>query len=349
MQDADQLELWLSFVDEERPFVLRALAPADWWNAWHRLTGTYDGKTARLYVDGKPIASAEKVGRLSPGHFPLDVGRDPERIDRRTPARFREARVYARALSQLEVAAEARPQDGLVLWLDLADAKQVAPGGSGSYFAYGGDFGPTTTPSHENFCQNGVVAADRTPHAGLGEIKAMQQRVAVTGLDLARGEIAIQNRYDFTTLSEIAKGRYLVHADDSLIAEGALPPLDIAPRARKTFLVPLPSIDPGARGRVLARPRLRARCRQALGAGRPRASPPATDAATGQGRARPHDLGSAGADGHRRGHGHADPRQRSRLPVRLRRGQRAAHLDPSERDRDPRRPAATRLLACPQR
>ena len=67
--------------------------PADWYGAWHRLTGTYDGKVARLYVDGKPVASAEKAGRLSPGHFPLNVGRNPERIDMRTPARFREARV----------------------------------------------------------------------------------------------------------------------------------------------------------------------------------------------------------------------------------------------------------------
>jgi len=69
----------------------RAPVSADWYGAWHRLTGTYDGQVARLYLDGKPVASAEKAGRLSPGHFPLNVGRNPERIDMRTPARFREA------------------------------------------------------------------------------------------------------------------------------------------------------------------------------------------------------------------------------------------------------------------
>ncbi len=142
------------------------------------------------------------------------------------------------------MAAPTRTEDGLVLWLDLADAKQVAPGGNGSYFAYGGDFGPTTTPSDENFCQNGVVSADRTPHPAMGEIKAMQQPVDVRPLDLSRGEIAIENGYDFTTLSEIAKGRYLVRADDRVIGEGALPPLDIAPRASKTIVVPLPPITP---------------------------------------------------------------------------------------------------------
>ncbi len=133
-----------------------------------------------------------------------------------------------------------------MLWLELADAKQVAPGGSGSYFAYGGDFGPSTTPSDENFCQNGVVSADRTPHPGLGEIKAMQQYVAVRPLDLSRGVVEIENRYDFTTLSEIARGRYLVRADDRVIAEGGLPPLDIAPHAGKTMVVPLPRVTPEA-------------------------------------------------------------------------------------------------------
>ncbi len=244
MQDEDTLELWLRFPGEAAPFLVQAKAPADWYGAWHRLTGTYDGKLASLFVDGRPVASAEKAGSLSPGHFPLNVGRNPERIDMRTPARFREARLYARALSEAEVAAPTRPEDGLVLWLDLAEAKQVAPGGNGRYFAYGGDFGPTTTPSDENFCQNGVVSADRTPHPGMGEIKAMQQYVEVRPLDLAKGEVAIHNRYDFTTLSEIASGRYQLRADDRVIGEGALPALDVAPHATKPFVVPLPAIAP---------------------------------------------------------------------------------------------------------
>ncbi len=244
LQDADELVLWLRFAGEERPFLLKAKVPASWWNAWHRLTGSFDGRLARLYVDGKPIASAEKTGRLDPGHFPLDVGRNPERIDRRTPALFREARVYGRALSEAEVAEEARPETGLVLWLNAADAKEVAPAGRASYFAYGGDFGPSTTPSDENFCQNGVVSADRTPHPALAEIQTMQQRIAVRPVDLAQGELEVENRYDFTNLAEIAKARYLVRADDRVLAEGALPALDLAPHARRTVTVPLPQLNP---------------------------------------------------------------------------------------------------------
>jgi beta-galactosidase len=245
MQDGDAVQLWLRFPGEREPLLVRAPVPAGWYGAWHRLTGTYDGKVARLYLDGRPVATAEKPGRLSPGHFPLNVGRNPERVDVRTPARFREARVWSRALSEAEIAApDTRPDDALVLWLRAADAKETRPGGDGSYFAFGGDFGPTTTPSDENFCQNGVVSADRTPHPAMGEIKKRQQYVDVAPVDLARGVVEVLNRYDFTTLSEVAVGRFQVRADDRLVAEGAFPALDVAPHGTKRFTLPLPSLAP---------------------------------------------------------------------------------------------------------
>ncbi len=245
MQDGDAVQLWLRFPGEREPLLVRAPVPADWYGAWHRLTGTYDGQVARLYLDGKAVASTEKAGRLSPGHFPLNVGRNPERVDVRTPARFKEARVWSRALSEAEVAsADTRPDDGLVLWLDAADARETRPGGDGFYFAFGGDFGPTTTPSDENFCQNGVVSADRTPHPAMGEIKKQQQYVDVVPVDLAKGVVEVLNRYDFTTLSEVAVGRFEVRADDRLLAEGALPALDVPPHAKKRITLPLPALAP---------------------------------------------------------------------------------------------------------
>jgi beta-galactosidase len=244
LQDGDVVELWLRLHGEAEPLLARAPLPAGWYGSWHRLTGTYDGRTARLFVDGKPVASAERPGRLSPGHFPLNVGRNPERIDMRTPARFREARVYSRALTEAEVASDTRPTEGLVLWLDVADARTVPAARGDFYFAYGGDFGPTTTPSDENFCQNGVVSADRTPHPALAEIRWHQQYVEVVPLDLAKGAIEIRNRYDFTTLSEVATGRYTIRAGDRLLASGKLPPLDVPPHEARPFRVPLPAIEP---------------------------------------------------------------------------------------------------------
>ena len=245
LQDLDQLQLSLRFAGAAEPFLVQAKVPDDWYGHWHQLAGTYDGRVARLFVDGKLLASGEKAGVLSPGHFPLNVGRNPERIDIRTPALFKGAWLYSRALGDAEVAAAARPADGLVLALDAADAKQVAPG-VGEYFGYGGDFGPSTTPSDENFCQNGVVTADRVPQPAMGEIRKVQQYVDTTPVDLAKGEVRIDNGYDFTNLQEVVNGRWVVRADDRVLAEGALA-LDVAPHASKTVTIPVPPIasEPG--------------------------------------------------------------------------------------------------------
>jgi beta-galactosidase len=240
----DDLQLALRLEGVASPWILKAPVPQDWYGTWHRVTGTYDGTAARLVIDGRAVAEESRAGRLSPGHFPLNVGRNPERIDIRTPARFREVRIYSRALSPTETAASSRPDTGLVLWLALDDAREAARGGGGHYFAYGGDFGPTTTPSDENFCQNGLVSADRTPHPGLGEVARAQRFVRVAPVNLAQGQVAITNDYDFTVLSDVAAARYEVRADDRVLARGELPRLDLAPRETRTVTVPLPTLPP---------------------------------------------------------------------------------------------------------
>ncbi len=253
-QDREELQLSLALEGEAEPLVVSAPAPEDWYGGWHRLTGTWDGATARLYVDGRLVASEEGEGRLSPGHFPLNVGRNPERIDLLTPTRFRETRVYSRALSEAEVAdPAARGDDGLVLWLSAADIETAAETPSGDYFAYGGAFGPAATPSDHNFCMNGIVSADRTPHPGLAEIRTIQQYVHATQVRLLqeqpqlRAVLAIHNEYDFTTLDEIAVGRWELRADDRLLGEGSLGVLDIAPHATREVTIALPQIrrEPG--------------------------------------------------------------------------------------------------------
>ena len=50
---------------------------------------------------------------------------------------------------------------------------------SGTYLAYGGDFGPIDVPTDYNFCMNGLVDADRQPHPGLLVVKRNYQYVHV--------------------------------------------------------------------------------------------------------------------------------------------------------------------------
>lgn len=57
---------------------LRAVAPSPMIIAetWHEMAGVYDGKEARLYLDGKLVASASREGDLKDNNLPLIVGGD---------------------------------------------------------------------------------------------------------------------------------------------------------------------------------------------------------------------------------------------------------------------------------
>ena len=69
------------------------------------------------------------------------------------------------------------------------------------FWAYGGDFGENS-PSDGNFLCNGVVGPDREPHPGLTEIKKAYQYVWFQPVDLRKGIIRVENRYDFTNLNQ---------------------------------------------------------------------------------------------------------------------------------------------------
>jgi len=52
----------------------------------------------------------------------------------------------------------------------------------------------------ENFCANGLIAADRTIHPGLNEVKKVYQNILFKAKDIGKGIISIENSYDFTNL-----------------------------------------------------------------------------------------------------------------------------------------------------
>ena len=72
----------------------------------------------------------------------------------------------------------------------------------GSYhYTYGGDFGDT--PNDGNFCVDGLVYPDRTPHTGFLEAKQAYAQVAVEAIDLAAGAFKLISRRNFTALSDM--------------------------------------------------------------------------------------------------------------------------------------------------
>ncbi len=131
-------------------------------------------------------------------------------------------------------------------WVDQGLKKKV-PGNEEEYFwAYGGDFGPPGTPSDGNFCMNGLVAPDRTPHPSLYEVKKVYQYIHVEPVDLNKGKVRIFNRYDFSDLGDL-EGTWALKENDQVLGKGHLPALNIAAGESKEVLIPFskPPLRPG--------------------------------------------------------------------------------------------------------
>ena len=113
-----------------------------------------------------------------------------------------------------------------------------------AYHAYGGDFGEAVHDA--NFCCDGIVGADRTPHPALEELKTLAQPVRARGVDAARGRVEIENRRWFTDLRDLA-ARFEIAVDGKVVQRGALRLPAIAPRTRALVRVPIrkPALAPG--------------------------------------------------------------------------------------------------------
>lgn len=96
-----------------------------------------------------------------------------------------------------------RLQGGFIWdWVDQGLQAQTPDGRP--YFAYGGDLGGYFLQNDENFCDNGLVAADRTPHPGLNEVKKVYQDIRFSAAEPAAGRIRVHNGFSFTNLDRYA-------------------------------------------------------------------------------------------------------------------------------------------------
>ena len=111
------------------------------------------------------------------------------------------------------------------------------------YFAYGGDYGEVGSPSDGNFCCNGLVGPDRTPHPALTEVKKVYQYVGFNPADLTRGLVTISNKYDFTNLSYFTIN-WEVLANGILFRSGNLRQISLEPGDSLTVEIPWGDIAP---------------------------------------------------------------------------------------------------------
>ena len=113
-----------------------------------------------------------------------------------------------------------------------------------AYWAYGGDFGDE--PNDDNFCVNGLIWPDRTPHPAMYEFKKLAQPLAVEARSLRQGRFSIRNKQDFRSLAWL-RGSWALTVDGTVAASGKLPLLKTPPGETETIVLPLkkPAMRPG--------------------------------------------------------------------------------------------------------
>ena len=130
-------------------------------------------------------------------------------------------------------------------WCDHAVDLGRTPDGKKVY-GYGGDFGEY--PHDGNFCMDGLVYPDRTPHNGLKELKNVQRPVRVKDFDGEKKQVTIQNKLDFTNLKDFLTIRYTLTNDGETVYTGEIACedcLDLLPHEMKTLTLDYPDLEAG--------------------------------------------------------------------------------------------------------
>ena len=126
-------------------------------------------------------------------------------------------------------------------WCDHAFYMGTTTDGRRKYF-YGGDYGEF--PHDGNFCMDGLVYPDRTPHTGLIEFKNVMRPARISAVDLTKGRFEVWNLYDFHNLADTVEIRYTLRRNGQEVASGRVPQelVNIAPHARVEITLDEPGL-----------------------------------------------------------------------------------------------------------
>lgn len=111
-------------------------------------------------------------------------------------------------------------------WCDHGIYKGTAENGKPIYY-YGGDHGEALHDG--NFCMDGLVYPDRTPHTGLLEYKNVHRPVRVVSYDQNEKELLLHNYMDFTNMQDFVNITYEVCCDGMITQTGKIENISVAP------------------------------------------------------------------------------------------------------------------------
>lgn len=124
-------------------------------------------------------------------------------------------------------------------WVDQTFKKRDEQGNE--IWAYGGDMGFAGVPNDSNFCANGLVAADRSLHPHIHEVKKVYQYIHFEPAPFTAQSILVTNRHDFSDLKDYVL-KWSVSGNGKPVESGTL---DFpAMKAGETALMELPVKHP---------------------------------------------------------------------------------------------------------
>ncbi len=123
-------------------------------------------------------------------------------------------------------------------WVDQGIQAKASDGRI--FYAYGGDLGGFELQNDENFCANGLVAADRSPHPGLYEVKKVYQKVLFSNIDAMNGKLLVKNLYDFTNLDQFNFKWIIKKNGQPMMGKDFT--INLAPHQQKELTLELPKL-----------------------------------------------------------------------------------------------------------
>jgi beta-galactosidase len=129
---------------------------------------------------------------------------------------------------------------GGFIWDWVDQGFEVTDEAGRKYWSYGGDMGGQNYTHDDNFCHNGLVWPDRTPHPGLMEVKKYYQDIYFKAVQAEKGLITIANELHHTNLQNYTFS-YEVLKNGEVIKSATFD-VNLAPDSEKQVQLDMPKM-----------------------------------------------------------------------------------------------------------
>ncbi|EFC76103.1 Beta galactosidase small chain [Segatella buccae D17] len=120
-------------------------------------------------------------------------------------------------------------------WVDQTFERRDSAGNH--IWAYGGDLGFVGIENDSNFCANGLVAADRTPHPHISEVKRVYQNIHFAPEPFTPNRVRVRNAFDFTSLAGYEL-HWEVKREGRIVSQGVCDFPLVKPHGEATLPIP---------------------------------------------------------------------------------------------------------------